>query len=221
MKKNTWAPRMVFRAAAFATLTMGFLVGTPSNTAEAGVIPIDMSAYSGDNGGLATGGAVNLEPFTPGSSSRLDIVNMNDYGSLGIVHGLSLQNSPGGGIAYAGSTATPIAFGAGATIDANAGGGSYTDTAETYFKGIFGATSPAFGPNSFLGFKDSLGRFGYIEIEWNGVDTFKIISAAYESEVGVAIQTPGGEVVPEPTSMAIFGIGALGMAYRARRKRNA
>jgi hypothetical protein len=26
-------------------------------------------------------------------------------------------------------------------------------------------------------------------------------------------------VVPEPTSMAIFGLGALGMAYRARRKR--
>lgn len=221
MKKNTWAQRMVFRATTFATLTMGLLVGTPSNTAEAGVIPIDMSAYSGDNAGLAAGGTVSLEPFTPGSTSRLDILNMNDYGFLGIVHGLSLQNSLGGGIAYAGSTATPIAFGAGATIDANAGGGSYTDTAETYFKGIFGATSPAFGPNSFLGFKDSLGRFGYIEIEWNGVDTFKIISAAYESEVGVAIQTPGGEVVPEPTSMAIFGIGALGMAYRARRKRNA
>ncbi|MFM8190110.1 MAG: PEP-CTERM sorting domain-containing protein, partial [Pirellula sp.] len=24
--------------------------------------------------------------------------------------------------------------------------------------------------------------------------------------------------VPEPTSMAIFGLGALGLAYRARRK---
>jgi hypothetical protein len=30
----------------------------------------------------------------------------------------------------------------------------------------------------------------------------------------------GGEV-PEPTSMAIFGLGALGMAYRARRKSKA
>jgi hypothetical protein len=28
----------------------------------------------------------------------------------------------------------------------------------------------------------------------------------------------GGAVVPEPTSMAIFGLGALGMAYQARRK---
>ena len=221
MKKSTWAQRMVLRAATFATIAMGALVGTPSNTAEAGVIPIDMSAYAGNNGGLSAGGTVSINPFTPGSTSRLDIVNMNSLGFLGTVHGLTLQNSPGGGIAYGGSTATPIAFGAGATIDANAGGGSYDDTYETYFIGPFWATSPAFGPNSFLGFKDSLGRFGYIEIEWNGVDTFKIISAAYESDPGVAIQTPGGEVVPEPTSMAIFGIGALGMAYRARRKRNA
>jgi hypothetical protein len=28
-------------------------------------------------------------------------------------------------------------------------------------------------------------------------------------------------VVPEPTSMAIFGLGALGMAYRTRRKSKA
>jgi hypothetical protein len=221
MKKNTWAQRMVVRVATFATLAMGLLIGTPSNTAEAGVIPIDMSAYTGNNGGIAPGNTEFIYEFTPGSTSRLDILNMSNAGFLGVLHGLSLQQSPGGGIAYAGSTATPIAFGAGAKIDANAGGGSYTDTAETYFKGIFGATSPAFAPNSFLGFKDSLGRFGYIEIEWNGVDTFKILSAAYESNPGVAILTPGGEVVPEPTSMAIFGIGALGMAYRARRKRNA
>lgn len=34
------------------------------------------------------------------------------------------------------------------------------------------------------------------------------------------LHTPSGEV-PEPTSMAIFGVGALGMAYRARRKAKA
>lgn len=31
----------------------------------------------------------------------------------------------------------------------------------------------------------------------------------------------GGGAVPEPTSMAIFGLGALGLAYRARRKAKA
>ncbi|MFN9348678.1 MAG: PEP-CTERM sorting domain-containing protein [Planctomycetota bacterium] len=31
----------------------------------------------------------------------------------------------------------------------------------------------------------------------------------------------GGGQVPEPSTMAIFGLGALGMAYRARRKAKA
>lgn len=37
----------------------------------------------------------------------------------------------------------------------------------------------------------------------------------------VVMVTPSGGQVPEPTSMAIFGLGALGMAYRARRKTKA
>ena len=35
----------------------------------------------------------------------------------------------------------------------------------------------------------------------------------------VAMVTPTGGEVPEPTSMAIFGLGALGLAYRSRGKR--
>ena len=39
---------------------------------------------------------------------------------------------------------------------------------------------------------------------------------------GATLQSGGGGgVVPEPTSIAIFGLGALGMAYRARRKSKA
>jgi hypothetical protein len=34
----------------------------------------------------------------------------------------------------------------------------------------------------------------------------------------VSLQTASGAAVPEPTSMAIFGLGALGLAYRNRRK---
>ena len=37
----------------------------------------------------------------------------------------------------------------------------------------------------------------------------------------VAMVTPSGAEVPEPSTMAIFGLGALGMAYRARRKTKA
>lgn len=49
--------------------------------------------------------------------------------------------------------------------------------------------------------------------------------AEYYYDVGfrVASVTPSSPppTVPEPTSMAIFGLGALGMAYRARRKAKA
>jgi len=37
----------------------------------------------------------------------------------------------------------------------------------------------------------------------------------------VAMVSPSGGQVPEPSTMAIFGLGALGMAYRARRKAKA
>ncbi len=36
----------------------------------------------------------------------------------------------------------------------------------------------------------------------------------------VSLGAPTPPAVPEPTSITIFGLGALGMAYRARRKRN-
>jgi hypothetical protein len=38
------------------------------------------------------------------------------------------------------------------------------------------------------------------------------------SSVSLTFSSGTGGAVPEPTSMAIFGIGALGIAYRARRK---
>ena len=41
-----------------------------------------------------------------------------------------------------------------------------------------------------------------------------------DTAFGTSLQSGGG-VVPEPASFAIFGLGALGMAYRARRKSKA
>jgi hypothetical protein len=190
--------------------------------ARGGVVSIDLTGFTGINGGLVAGGSSSISPFPPGSTTRLDVFNGFNFG-LGAIYGVSLQNGPGdSGIAVTGASgASPIAFGAGTIIDGSAGGGSYSNTLDSSFQGLFGAISPAFGPNSFLGFKDSLGRYGYIEVTWDGVDKFQLISAAYESTPGVAIQTPSGGAVPEPTSMAIFGLGALGFAYRARRKSKA
>jgi hypothetical protein len=81
----------------------------------------------------------------------------------------------------------------------------------------FGTESPDFGPNSFLGFKDALGRYGYIETTWNSTtNQFQIFSAAYESEVGVGILTPGA--VSEPTSALLSALGASMLLRRRRRQ---
>jgi hypothetical protein len=184
--------------------------------AFAGVISIDLTGLTGQNGGLAAGTWTRINNFPSDATSKLDIYNGSNEGFFGNAYGLSMQTANGGGIAVSGGFCTPIKFGGGAIID----GTSYYEDSQfpSLFGTIFGNKAPVFGPNSFLGFKDSLGRFGYIEVTWDGVDKFKLISAAYESTPGVGIQTPVGGAVPEPTSMAIFGLGALGMAYRARRK---
>jgi hypothetical protein len=46
--------------------------------------------------------------------------------------------------------------------------------------------------------------------------TYAIVDAL--TNESITIQIVPSAAVPEPTSMAIFGLGALGMAYRARRK---
>jgi formylglycine-generating enzyme required for sulfatase activity len=62
-------------------------------------------------------------------------------------------------------------------------------------------------------------RFG----NWN--DTASFLSSSAREFAGPNFTTNGYGFrvveLPEPTSMAIFGLGALGMAYRARRKRDA
>ena len=131
-------------------------------------------------------------------------------------------------IAIDGGGTSPHSFGAGATIDGSFGGTWSNSNSNTVFYSNDPSFSPDFGPNSFIGFRfrfSSGGGFnyGYIEVLWNWTGTpstssFQLLSAAYEDQENTAIVTPGGSVVPEPTSMAIFGLGALGMAYRARRK---
>ena len=99
--------------------------------------------------------------------------------------------------------------------------------------GPSGYHAPNFGPDSFIGFRFGDGadfRYGYIEVLWNWTgdrttSTFEILSAAYEDQLNTPIlagaQSVCGGQVPEPTSMAIFSLGVLGMAYRARRKAKA
>jgi len=202
-----------------AYLAIGVVTGALATSAEATPVSIDVSSLSGVNGGAAAGGYNNVDPFPTAGAGNLFLTNAY----LGVLTGPLFQ---GGGFVAAGvPIATPVNFAAGALIDATAGGGGFTNngTGNSLFR--YGATaSPDFGPNSFLGFKDALGRYGYIETTWNSTSNqFQIFSAAYESDAGVGIRTPGGAAVPEidPAGMgSVLALvtGALALIERRRLK---
>ena len=182
-------------------------------SADAGVISLDLTGYTGDNMGLANGVFARTY-FIPGNT----IVAFSSYrGNTG----LSLQSVYGGGILATtgnGGFDTPINNGPGVVIGPSSGTfepGYLT----TVFKNSLRTVSD-FGPSSFLGFKTNAGQYGYMEVLWTAsTNTFKLVSAAYETDVGVAIQTPGGAPVPEPASGAVVALLMGGTALRQWRKK--
>jgi hypothetical protein len=212
------ARRRAAATAALASVGAGIL-GTHS--AEAAIVPIDVSSISGVNGGLASGGYTSIDNFPTTGAGSLALANA----FFGVVTGIGFGD--GGNFAAGVALATPVNFAAGTLIDANAGGGSFErDRLYSLFK-YDSYVSPNFGPNSFLGFKDGLGRYGYIETTWNSTSNqFQIFSAAYESDVGVGIMTPGAASVPEidPAGLAStmsLVMGSVAMLEQRRRKRAA
>ena len=86
--------------------------------------------------------------------------------------------------------------------------------------------APDWGPGSFIGFRarptdtSTNWTYGYFEVTWtNATNTFEVISGAYESTVNTAIAV---QPVPEPSAIALAGIGALALGAGAiRRSRKA
>ena len=85
--------------------------------------------------------------------------------------------------------------------------------------------APDWGPGSFIGFRarptdtSTNWTYGYFEVTWtNATNTFEVLSGAYES----TLNTPIAVAVPEPTGLALAGIGALALGAGAiRRSRKA
>ena len=207
-----------------AYLAIGLGSGALATTTEAAVIPIDVSSFSAVNGGAASGSYFNVFNWPTAGAGRLLVMN----GSFGAI-GLSGQN--GLYTASGFNSASPIKFAAGSVVDATAGGNpnywgnGLAQTAFAYLNyGTF--LAPDFGPGSYLGFKDALGRYGYIEVTWNSTTReFQVLSAAYESQVGVGI-TISAAAVPEPGTTGLAGtamlaIGSAAMLERRRRQRAA
>lgn len=66
---------------------------------------------------------------------------------------------------------------------------------------------------------DDATHYGWAEVSTQlGSADMTIVRYAYESEAGTGIQVPGGDV-PEPSTMALFALGAAGvMALKRKRK---
>ncbi|MFM8186981.1 MAG: PEP-CTERM sorting domain-containing protein [Pirellulaceae bacterium] len=95
----------------------------------------------------------------------------------------------------------------GSAIYANFGGPTFIGLPVGYVSG--GAIS---GSMTFSGSFASLGINPVARtFSWSAGGLGNSVSLSFSSG-------GGGGAVPEPTSLAIFGIGVLGMAYRARRK---
>lgn len=217
-KSNGGAARRARLAAYMATGVGAIGLGTSS---QAAVVSIDLTGYTGDNMGIASGNFQNFY-FIPGST--LFVANAYQGNT-----GLSVQGISGGGIAATtgnGIADTPIKFGPGSVIGPYSG--YFTPSySPTMFKNS-GRTVGDFGPSSFLGFRTELvsgvNYYGYIEVLWTAsTNTFKLISAAYD-DTGVAIQTPGGGgggggAVPEPASGAVVALLMGGTALRQWRKK--
>lgn len=118
------------------------------------------------------------------------------------------------------------AFAAGATID------SSSDVAvsavaviqEEDGDGPMGGPTPLDDGRAFLGFKTSLGYFGFMDVEtvtvpdagFNGSPDLQLIIHGWAVETsGAGIQT---FAIPEPSSLAMLAAGSLGLAARRRRK---
>lgn len=88
--------------------------------------------------------------------------------------------------------------------------------------GVWGASH-----DGYLGFRSDSGNFGWIDYSFdrtNSVSTMTLLDGAFESQASSGIfagATVGAAPIPEPSSIAIFGIGAclVGFGVSRRRKR--
>jgi hypothetical protein len=206
-----------FRSVRLMGLVALLGAGLLSGASKAGVVNINLTGYTGDNAGVPVGGTGIIHSFP----DFTDILVYNlFFTGANTLTGLQVGSFMGGaGIVTTGNSPTdvPVKFGAAATIGASL---NITDGDASFFKNN-SRTAPDFGPNSFLGFRTASGQFGYIEVTWTGsTNTFRLISAAYESTPGVAIQTPGGQApVPEPASALIASLFLGGAALKRWRSK--
>lgn len=182
-------------------------------SAEAGIIALDLTGRTGDNMGVPANGFAAFPNIIPGAEIHV----RNGYNGF---RGIGVQLGQG---ALLGTTLNPpglpIKLAPGDFI--NSSSSVFTASYQVPMFRTNGRTVPDFGPNSYLGFRTGSGQYGYLEVLWNSsTNTFRLVSGAYESTVGAAIQIPNSAAaVPEPASTAVAALIMGGTALRQWRKK--
>lgn len=219
------------RAAAAAVVSLGAgVLGTQS--AEAAVVTIDLTNvngvnFTGQNAGL-TDGNVKSTIISFGGARKFKfnvLLNRGMYNEITGPVNDGAFNTYGGFASY--GFCTPLIYNEGASVGGPVNNFNSDIRNSPSFRDTYkSVAAPSF--DGYLGFLSSPdagnpGVYGWIKATWDGTN-FEFYSAAYESTPGVAIRagdTGASAAVPEPTTMAVFGLGALVLGAGKVRKQRA
>jgi hypothetical protein len=195
-------------------------VATP--VADAAIVNINIGPsgfnIGGVNAGLSLGSPSSARNFPVSGYGDLILANQYNDVYYGLLTGLAFF---GGYFATdSNAAASPTRFALNAPINGSSRFADNATSLASFFK-VPGATSPNFGPGSYMGFLNGAGNYGWLEVTWDGTN-FEILSGAYETDPGDTIyagQGAGPAAVPEPGTWAAAALLAGGAAFARWRKR--
>lgn len=221
------ANRSAARLSGYLAAGLG-ATGLASVECEAAVVSVNVTNIGSTNQNIS---GINAGISSPSVSKQITNFPINgavfnavseDYGSNLFRGFMSVSNME---FAAGNTDASPYRFSAAGqssvqpSLPANT---SWTDLAyRTAF--IWASTAtPNWPSQSYIGFRARPSSsstdytYGYFEVTWNNVSNeFQIFSGAYESTVNTPIS------VPEPSAVALTGIGALALGVGAVRRNRA